>query len=546
MDQRKPTVLIVLDGWGIAPPGPGNAISQAATPNISKYRILYPYCQLTASGESVGLPHGEMGNSEVGHLNLGAGRIVYQDLTRINMMIADGTFWQNQTLLAAINHVKKYQSDLHIMGLVGPSGVHSSLQHLFALIRLCKSQELAREQLKIHVFCDGRDSPPQSALTYVKELESTLNNNQIGEIATVSGRYYAMDRDNRWERTAKAYFTLIGKSEKVAKSSHEAIVNSYQEKRTDEFILPTIIVDEEGQPKGSIKNDDAVVFFNFRADRGKQLTEAFVLPTLDNLQSQIFHFDEKIPWPEKETKTVKTFDRGEKLANLYFVTMTEYAKNLPVSGVVIPHLTVAYPLSQVISMSGYRQLHIAETEKYYHVSFFFDGGRMDPFQEEDLMLVPSDANVATYDKKPEMSAQEITDIVCQKINSDLYDFVVVNFANGDMVGHTGVIPATIKACEQVDKCIGEIVRSTLVKDGSCIITADHGNAEQLLDAKTGEIETEHSTNPVPCIIIKNGFTPHELPSGILADVAPTLLYMMRIPIPSEMSGRNLLEGVKIS
>ncbi len=533
-------VLIVLDGWGIAPPGPGNAISQASTPNISKYWISYPHCQLSASGEPVGLPHNEMGNSEVGHLNLGAGRIVYQDLSRINMMIADGTFWQNPALLAAISHVKKYRSDLHIMGLVGPSGVHSSLEHLFALIGFCKAQELPKNQLKIHVFCDGRDSPPQSALTYVKELESVLNSNQIGEIATVSGRYYAMDRDNRWERTAKAYFALVGKSGKIAKSYQEAIDSSYQEKRTDEFILPTMIVDEKGQPRGSIKNNDAVIFFNFRGDRAKQLTEAFVLPTLDNLQSRIFHFDEKITWPEQETKVVKTFERGKQLSNLYFVTMTEYAKSLPVSGVVIPHLVVAYPLSQVISMSGKRQMHIAETEKYYHVSFFFDGGRIDPFQGEDFMLVPSQVDVATYDKKPEMSAQEIANIVCQRINADLYDFIVVNFANSDMVGHTGVIQATIKACEKIDQCVGEIVRSLLARDGSCIITADHGNAEQLLDSQNNEVETEHSTNPVPCIIIKNGLTPRELPSGILADVAPTILYMMGISIPSEMSGRNLL------
>ena len=536
----KPVVLIVLDGWGLAPAGPGNAISQAKTPNFQKYRAVYPKTQLQASGEAAGLPKGERGNSEAGHLNLGAGGIVFQDLPRIDMAIADGTFFQKGAFLKAAQHVRKNQSRLHLLGLIGAGGVHSSMEHLLALIRFAKNQNI--NDVYIHLFTDGRDSPPTSAINYILKVEEELKNLEIGKIATLIGRYYAMDRDNRWEKTQKAYDLLVlGKGE-AATNPVEAIKKSYALGKTDEFIEP-IILDRQG----TIKDSDAVIFFNFRIDRPRQLTKAFVLPNFETLEIKKASFD---PYAERyglkiyETpKGTTTFKREKILKNLFFVTMTEYEKNLPVA-VAFPPEPVKMPLTRVLSEEGLRQLHIAESEKYPHVTVFFDGGREKPSVGEDWVEVPS-PKVATYDLKPEMAAYELTDQVLKRLKGNIYDFILVNFANPDMVGHTGVISAGIKACEVVDECLGKIVETVLNLNGACIVTADHGNVEEMINLTTGEIDTEHSINPVPFIVIDKRYNHggRILPRGILADVAPTVLGLLGIEKPQLMIGKNLVNGL---
>jgi len=536
----KPVVLIVLDGWGLAPAGPGNAISQAKTPNFQKYWAVYPKTQLQASGEAAGLPKGERGNSEAGHLNLGAGGIVFQDLPRIDMAIADGTFFQKGAFLKAAQHVRKNQSRLHLLGLIGAGGVHSSMEHLLALIRFAKNQNI--NDVYIHLFTDGRDSPPTSAINYILKVEEELKNLEIGKIATLIGRYYAMDRDNRWEKTQKAYDLLVlGKGE-AATNPVEAIKKSYALGKTDEFIEP-IILDRQG----TIKDSDAVIFFNFRIDRPRQLTKAFVLPNFETLEIKKASFD---PYAERyglkiyETpKGTTTFKREKILKNLFFVTMTEYEKNLPVA-VAFPPEPVKMPLTRVLSEEGLRQLHIAESEKYPHVTVFFDGGREKPSVGEDWVEVPS-PKVATYDLKPEMAAYELTDQVLKRLKGNIYDFILVNFANPDMVGHTGVISAGIKACEVVDECLGKIVETVLNLNGACIVTADHGNVEEMINLTTGEIDTEHSINPVPFIVIDKRYNHggRILPRGILADVAPTVLGLLGIEKPQLMIGKNLVNGL---
>lgn len=537
----KPVVLIVLDGWGLAPAGPGNAISQAKIPNFQKYWAVYPRTQLQASGEAAGLPKGERGNSEAGHLNLGAGSIVFQDLPRIDMAIADGTFFQKEAFLRAVEHVRKNQSRLHLLGLIGAGGVHSSMEHLLALIRFAKNQNITN--LYLHLFTDGRDSPPTSAINYILKVEEELKNLGIGKIATLIGRYYAMDRDNRWERTQKAYDLLVlGKGEE-ASNAIEAIKKSYSLGKTDEFIEP-IVLDK----KGMINDNDAVIFFNFRIDRPRQLTKAFVLPNFETLEIKKLSFD---PYAERyglkiyeAPKGTTTFKREKILKNLFFVTMTEYEKNLPVA-IAFPPEPVKMPLARVLSERGLRQLHIAESEKYPHVTAFFDGGREKPFVGEDWVEIPS-PKVATYDLKPEMAAYELTDQVLKRLKGNMYDFVLVNFANPDMVGHTGVISAGIKACEAVDECLGKIVNTVITLNGTCIITADHGNVEEMINLTTGEIDTEHSTNPVPFIVIDKRYNHggRILPRGILGDVAPTILGILGIEKPQLMMGKNLLNETK--
>jgi len=537
----KPVVLIVLDGWGLAPAGPGNAISQAKIPNFQRYWAVYPRTQLQASGEAVGLPKGERGNSEAGHLNLGAGQIVFQDLPRIDMAIADGTFFQKEAFLRAAEHVKRNQSRLHLLGLIGAGGVHSSLEHLLALLHFAKNQNITN--LYLHLFTDGRDSPPTSAISYILKVEEELKILGIGKIATLIGRYYALDRDNRWERTQKAYeLIVLGKGE-LGENPLAAIKKSYAVGITDEFIKP-IILDKEGV----IKDNDAVIFFNFRIDRPRQLTKAFVLPDFEKLEIKKVSFD---PYAERyglkiyeSPKGTTTFKREKILKNLFFVTMTEYEKNLPTM-VAFPPEPVKMPLARVLAEQGLRQLHIAESEKYPHVTVFFNGGRETPFTGEDWVEIPS-PKISTYDLKPEMAACEVTDQVLKRLKSNIYDFILLNFANPDMVGHTGVISAGIKACEAVDKCLGEIVNTTLNLGGVCVVTADHGNVEEMINLNTGEIDTEHSTNPVPFIIIdkRYNYGGRILPRGILADVAPTVLSLMGIEKPELMIGKNLLNHVK--
>lgn len=548
-DPSKFVFLVVMDGWGLAAPGPGNAITQSQTPNINSFLASYPHTQLGASGDSVGLPRGEAGNTETGHLNLGAGRIVYQDLQRINLSMADGTFFQNQTLIGAIDHVKKNNSNLHYMGLIGAGGVHSNIEHLFALIDLAKRNQF--NKVFLHLFTDGRDSPPTNAKTYIAEVRDVIAKQGVGVISTVMGRYWAMDRDLRWDRTAKAYECLTHGKGILVKTAEEAVDLSYSEGKTDEFIEPSVITDASGVPLGTIKDNDAVVFFNFRIDRPRQLSRAFVYEDFSKANTSS-DFD---PYMVKYQKshlaqpvvTGEPFVRGPRLNNLYFVTMTEYGKPIVESGahVAFPPEIVKLPLGRVISEAGFKQLRASESEKERFVTFYFNGQQEAPFPGEDRLIIPS-PKIATYDLKPEMSARELTDAVLQKIKDfPDYKFVLINFANADMVGHTGSIGAAAKACEVVDECLGKLSSWVLAYDGLMLITADHGNTEEMIDSQTGQIETEHSSNPVPFIAVSKKLLGHAqiLTSGILADVAPTALAALGIPIPSSMTGKNLLNSI---
>lgn len=550
--STKFVILAVLDGWGLAAKGPGNAIAQANTVNMNRFWASYPHTQLSASGESVGLPRGEDGNTETGHLNLGAGRIVYQDLARINISIADGSFFNNQVLLGAIKHAKDNNSNLHYMGLIGAGGVHSNIEHLYALIQMAARQKFDR--VFLHLFTDGRDSPPTGAMTYINSLTEVIKNQGVGTIATIMGRYWAMDRDQRWDRTAKAYFALTKGAGNLSKNIAESISASYNEGITDEFIDPIIMANEQGQPRALIKDNDAVVFFNFRIDRPRQLSRVFVFKDFTKSGAVKWDFD---PYTIKYKKThlaqnghtIETapFDRGVPLNNLYFVTMTEYGKPLVENGArtAFPPESVIMPLGRVISDSNNRQLRIAESEKERFVTFYFNGQQEIAFQGEERLIIPS-PKVPLYDQMPEMSARQVTDTLLTKIKADGYKFVLVNFANADMVAHTGNIGATAKACEVVDECIGRLANFILGYDGTLLITADHGNAEEMIDAQTGQIETEHSTNPVPFIAISKNFigNAQTLQSGILADVAPTILNLLGIAIPTSMTGRNLLSTLR--
>jgi len=535
--MAKSVVLIILDGWGLAPASAGNAISQAKTPNFNRFWAAYPKTQLSASGEAVGLPRGERGNSETGHLNLGAGQIIFQDLPRIDMAIADGSFFQNSAFKQAAQHVKNHNSALHLLGLIGAGGVHSSIEHLVALIHFAKTENV--NNLYLHLFTDGRDSPPMSAATYILKIEQELTKVGMGKIATLTGRYFAMDRDNRWERTQKAYEALVLGKGNFASSPIQAIRESYAAGKTDEFIEPVVL-----DKNGLIQNNDAVIFFNFRIDRPRQLTKAFVLPDFEKLEIKKASFD---PYAERYglkiyevPRGTTTFKREKILKNLFFVTMTEYEKNLPVVAAFPPE-PVRLPLARVLAENNLRQLHIAESEKYPHVTVFFDGGREKPFPGEDWVEIPS-PKVATYDLKPEMSAYQLTEQLVKRLKGNHYDFILVNFANPDMVGHTGVISAGIKACETVDECLGKIVNTVLNLGGTCFITADHGNIEEMINLTTGEIDTEHSTNPVPFIVVDQRFNQggRILPRGILADVVPTILAILGIEKPEFMTGKNLL------
>ncbi len=514
MIDTKPVVLIVMDGWGIAPPGPGNAISLANTPVVDSLWARYPHTQLEASGIRVGLPAGQMGNSEVGHLNIGAGRVVYQDLVRISLAVQDGSFFVNPAFLKAVEHVKRHDSKLHLLGLLGPGGVHSHVDHLYALLNLAAQHELPR--VEVHCILDGRDTLPESGLGYVKELDQRIAALGTGRIATVTGRYYTMDRDRRWDRVEKAYRAMVYGDGYSGPSAEEIVERSYAEGITDEFVLPSVVRETPGKGEESLVSaHDALIFYNFRTDRTREMTRALVL---DEMPS---------------------FDRGPKIEDLFVVTMTEYEEGLPV--------TVAYPaelltgsLADVLSQHGLAQFHTAETEKYAHVTFFFNGGREEPYPEEDRLLIPS-PKVPTYDLKTEMSATEVTESLLHALGRGDYGFVIVNFANGDMVGHTGVIPAAVKAIETVDIDVGRIVDAVLSKNGVLIVTADHGNAEQELDPETGGPFTAHTTNPVPFILVSKQMEHVRLrDGGALCDIAPTILDVMGIPKPDEMTGTSLI------
>ena len=508
----KPVILIVLDGFGINRDPEGNAVAAAKAPLFECLLRDHPRTQLQASGESVGLPEGQMGNSEVGHLNLGAGRIVYQDITRITKSIRDGDFAKNPVLLSALDTVRKNRVTLHLMGLLSDGGVHSHLDHILALFDLAKEQGIAK--VVFHAFLDGRDTPPSSALQYITKLEEHLAALGIGRIASVSGRYYAMDRDKRWERVQKAYDALV-LGEGIRKySAEEAVKDSYEHQRTDEFVLPAVLLkDKNSAPVGTMKDGDVVIFCNFRSDRAREITRALTDPAFDGFRRRFF--------PRLGA----------------FVCLTTYDETLGLP-VAYPPVRLTHILGEVLSAHGVRQLRIAETEKYAHVTFFFNGGEEPPYPLEDRVLVPSPRDVATNDLKPEMSAREVTDEVVQRIRSGAYGFILINYANPDMVGHTGVLEAAVKAIEVLDECLGRVLTAAQETGGRVLITSDHGNLEVMKDHLTGQPHTAHTTDPVPFIVVGEQAALRE--GGSLADVAPTVLRLLGIEQPREMTGRSLI------
>lgn len=549
LKSEETVILAVLDGWGIAQPSPGNAISLAKTPNMNSFWSSYPHTQLGASGEVVGLPRGEEGNSETGHVNLGAGRIVYQYLARINMSIADGTFFRNPALLGAIDHVRKNGTRLHFMGLVGSGGVHSSIEHLFALIQLASRHKL--ENVFIHAFTDGRDSPPNVGASYIKKIEELCQREGVGKIASVMGRYWAMDRDRRWDRTAKAYFALTKGEGVLVNSPHEAVELSYSKGTSDEFVEPSLVVGEDGKPIGLIRDNDALVFFNFRIDRPRQLSRAFIIEDVGK-SAREWDFDPYLEVYNKKGKEEERFespmfDRGPALKNLYFVIMTEYESPLVKAGAkaAFSPEVITMPVGRVISLHDLRQLRVSESEKERFIGYYFNGRRDAPFTGEERVIIPS-PKVPTYDLKPEMAAYEITEAMFSKLKEERCSFVLINFANADMVGHTGNIAAAKIAVEAVDACLGKIANFILEVDGYLVITSDHGNAEEMIALDTGEMDTEHSANPVPFIVVSRRFQsqPEMLTSGILGDVGPTILGLLGIETPSSMSGRDLLKDLR--
>lgn len=519
--KYKPVVLIVLDGFGIAPPHPGNAVWQAKKPVFDNLLKNYPHTVIQASGEEVGLPKFEVGNSEVGHMNLGSGRVMYQELPKIDKAIHDGTLFQKKAIVGAISHVKKNNSSLHFLGLASPGGVHSHIRHLYALLDYAKKEGI--KKVFVHAFTDGRDTPKKSALDFVLELSQKMAQIGIGKIATLCGRFYAMDRDRRWGRIEKAYNAIVLGKGKKFEDPLEAIRNSYQENIFDEELEPIVLV-KNGKPIAQIRENDAVIFFNFRSDRAKQLTQALVSPKFLGFKREL-------------------------ISNLFFVTMTEYDKGLPVEVVFSPE-KVENILGEVISQAGLKQLRIAETEKYAHVTVFFNCGRIDPYLREDRILIPSPP-VTSYDLKPEMSAYMITEKLLSQLSLNKYDFILINFANPDMVGHTGVIPAAIKGIEAVDLCLGKIIKQVLKLGGACIVTADHGNADVMINLITGEVDKEHTTNPVPFIVVsrdREKYTKENeidlsliSPVGVLSDVSTSILDLLGIIKPKEMTGVSLLD-----
>lgn len=508
---RRPLALVILDGWGINPSCDNNAVCQAKTPHLDALGRDYPTAQLSASGPAVGLPEGQMGNSEVGHMNLGAGRVVYQDLTRISKSIEDGALETNTVLVEALEKIKKRGGTLHLMGLLSDGGVHSHNTHLYALLEMARKFGL--DDICVHCFMDGRDTPPKSGARYLKELEEELSRLGTGRIATVIGRYYAMDRDNRWDRVERAWRAMVHGEGEPAADSGEAIQGSYAAGQNDEFVQPRVIL-SDGTPAGLVEDDDGIIFFNFRSDRAREITRAFTQEDFSG------------------------FDRPGRPDLAAYVCMTQYDAtfDLPIA---FPPENYPKILGEVLSEAGLHQLRIAETEKYAHVTFFFNGGNEEPFPGEERVMVPSPQDVATYDEKPQMSAPEVTDEVVKCVDSGKYDVIILNYANGDMVGHTGFMDAAVSAMETVDECVGRVVDSVLRAGGSLLITADHGNCETMID-ENGEPQTAHTGNPVPLILVDPDRKAVPLQNGILADIAPTLLRLLDLPVPKEMTGRPLV------
>lgn len=524
-NRPRPVVLMILDGWGINQPYTGNAITQANTPVIDRLIAEYPSMTLRASGEAVGLPWGESGNSEVGHMNMGLGRIVYQDLPRINKDISDNSFYKNECLINAIKHAKKNKSNLHLMGVVSNGCVHASVDHLYALLVLAREYEF--ENVYIHAILDGRDVSYNSGINFIKGVERSISEYGVGSIATISGRYYAMDRNNNWDLVEKAYLAMTKGEGEKSEDPVSAIRASYDKKVYDEEFIPTVIT-KNGLPLAKISDNDSVIFYNFRPDRARQITKAFVEKDFDK------------------------FKREKYIENLYFACFTEYEKDLSVN-IAFKSEDINNSLGSIVSSAGLSQLRISETEKYAHVTYFFNGGKEEKDPREDHILVPS-PSVASYDLKPRMSASIVTDKLIEAINDDKYDFIVINYPNADMVGHTGNIDAAIEGIEFLDECVDQVVRNVLSKKGVVLITADHGNADVMFNMQTGQIDKEHTSNPVPFIIVGDEYRGRNFgwqnvvggdlslvqPQGVLSDIAPTVLKIMNIEKPKEMTGVSLI------
>lgn len=510
--SKKPTVLMILDGYGLNDKTEGNAVAQAKTPVMDELMKTCPFVKGNASGMAVGLPEGQMGNSEVGHLNMGAGRIVYQELTRITKEIEDGVFFENDAFMQAMDNCKKNNSDLHLFGLLSDGGVHSHNTHMYALLEMAKRNGI--ENVYLHAFLDGRDTPPASGKDFVKEAMDKMEEIGVGQVATVMGRYYVMDRDNRWDRVELAYNALVMGEGETAECGLCAVQNSYDKNETDEFVKPTVIV-KDGKPVATVKENDSVVFYNFRPDRAREITRAFCDDKFDG------------------------FERKKGFFPTTFVVFTEYDVTIPNKIVAFHKVEITNTFGEFLAKNGLKQLRTAETEKYAHVTFFFNGGIEEPNEGEERLLVKS-PKVATYDLQPEMSAYKVCDGLVDAIKSDKYDVIIVNFANPDMVGHTGIEAAAIQAVEAVDECVGRAVAAIKEVDGQMFICADHGNAEQLVDYETGAPFTAHTINPVPFILVNydENYTLRE--GGCLADIAPTLIEMMGMTQPEEMTGKSLL------
>ncbi|WP_433959239.1 2,3-bisphosphoglycerate-independent phosphoglycerate mutase [Cytobacillus horneckiae] len=509
--SKSPVALIILDGFAIRGETMGNAVAQANKPNFDRLWEHYPHAYLTASGEAVGLPAGQMGNSEVGHLNIGAGRVVYQSLTRVNVAIREGHFEKNDTFLSAIEHVKKNGTSLHLMGLLSDGGVHSHINHLYALLQLAADEGV--KQVYVHGFLDGRDVGPQTAKGYIQAAEAKMKEIGVGKFASISGRYYSMDRDQRWERVGKSYRSMVYGEGPTYKSALELVEDSYNNGIFDEFVIPSVITREDGSPVGTVKTNDAMIFYNFRPDRAIQISNTFT------------------------NKDFRSFDRGAgHPEDLFFVCLTHFSET--VDGYVAFKATnLDNTLGEVLSQHGLKQLRIAETEKYPHVTFFMSGGREGKFPGEERILINS-PKVATYDLKPEMSAYEVTEALLEEIRNDKHDAIILNFANPDMVGHSGMLAPTIKAVETVDECLGKIIDLIKEKGGKAIITADHGNADEVVTLE-GNPMTAHTTNPVPVIVTEEGIALRQ--NGILGDLAPTMLTLLNLPKPAEMTGTTLIK-----
>ena len=510
--SKKPAVLMILDGFGLNENGEHNAVAEAKKPNIDKLMAEYPWVKGNASGMAVGLPEGQMGNSEVGHLNMGAGRIVYQELTRITKEIQDGTFFENPALMSAVENCKANDSALHMFGLLSDGGVHSHNTHLYGLLELAKRNNLSK--VYVHAFLDGRDTPPASGKDFVADLEAEMAKIGVGEVASVCGRYYAMDRDNNYDRVQLAYNALTKGEGLQAASAVAAVAESYDRGETDEFVKPTVVM-KNGAPVATIKDGDSVIFYNFRPDRAREITRSFC------------------------DDDFKGFDRGKRL-NIKYVCLSEYDPTIPNKEVAFHKIAVTNTFGEWLAAKGMKQARIAETEKYAHVTFFFNGGVEEPNEGEDRILVNSPKDVATYDLKPQMSAYEVCDQLVNAIKSGKYDVIIINFANPDMVGHTGVEEATIKAIEAVDECVGKAVEALKEVDGVMFICADHGNAEQLVDYETGAPFTAHTTNPVPFILVNADPSYKLREGGCLADIVPTIIELMGMEQPVEMTGKSLL------